>query len=112
MQAIPKKMLIHRATRHVMDKDRWGKEMPDDGQEITYIRIEPSSKVVRDKNHAEIQLVATLFYDCRNSRPCGVSWKEDDIVVANGEKYQVQTVEALYDGKRLHHYEIGMIRHA
>ena len=112
MQAIPKRLLIHKAVKYTYVKDRWGEETLDDGQEIKYIRIEPSSKVVRDKNNAEVQLAATLFYDCKNSRPCAVEWKTDDIVAVNGEKYRVQTVEPLYDGKRLHHYEIGMVKHA
>lgn len=112
MRAIPKWLLIHRAIRYKVNKDRWGQEIQEEGQELAYIRIEPSSKVVRDKNHAEVQLAATLFYDCRNSRPRGVEWEEDDIVVVNGERYRVQVIEPLYDGRRLHHYELGMVRHA
>nr|DAZ76063.1 MAG TPA: Minor capsid protein [Caudoviricetes sp.] len=112
MQAIPKWLLIHRAIRYKTSKDRWGQETPEEGQELAYIRIEPSSKVVRDKNRAEVQLAATLFYDCRNSRPRGVEWEEDDIVMVNGERYRVQVIEPLYDGRRLHHYELGMVRHA
>ena len=112
MQAIPKSLLIHKAVRHRVEKDKWGKETADGGQIITNIRIEPSSKVVRDKNHAEVQLAGTVFYDCKNSRPRGIEWKEDDIVVVNGERYRVQTVETLYDGRRLHHYELGVVRYA
>lgn len=112
MQAIPKRLLIHKSVKYTYVKDRWGEETLDDGQEIKYIRIEPSSKVVRDKNNAEVQLAAMLFYDCKNSFPRDVVWKEDDIVAVNDEKYRVQTVEPLYDGKRLHHYEIGMVKHA
>ena len=112
MRAIPKWLLIHRAIRYKVNKDRWGQETQEEEQELAYIRIEPSSKVVRDKNHAEVKLAATLFYDCRNSRPRGVEWEEDDIVVVNGERYRVQVIEPLYDGRRLHHYELGMVRHA
>lgn len=81
-------------------------------QELRYVRMEPSTKVVRDKNGAEIQLVATLFYDCRNSLPRGVICTVDDIIVFNGQKHAVRIVEPLYDGERLHHYELGLIAHA
>lgn len=111
MQAIPKKLLIHEATRYTEEKDRWGNGTPSEEQRLKYVRVEPSSKVVRDKNNAEVQLAATLFYDCRNSRPRGLTWKTDDVIAINGDKYRVQTVEPLYDEKRLHHYEIGMVRY-
>lgn len=74
--------------------------------------MEPSNKVVRDKNNAEVQLAATLFYDCRNSKPQGVIFFVDDIVIFNGQKHSIQVVEPLYDGRKLHHYELGLIRHA
>lgn len=79
---------------------------------LTHVRIEPSSKIVRDKNSAEIQLAATLFYDCRNSRPQGIIFAVDDIIIFNGQKHQVKLVEPLYDGERLHHYELGLIAYA
>lgn len=82
-----------------------------DDQELTHVRMEPSSKVVRDKNGAEIQLAATLFYDCRNSRPQGIEFAVDDIIIFNNQKHAVQLMEPLYDGERLHHYELGLIRH-
>ena len=56
-------------------------------------------------------MAATLFYDCRNSRPSDVSFKVDQVVDFNGQKYQIKTVETLYDNLKLHHYEIGMVRY-
>ena len=67
---------------------------------------------MRDKNNAEIQLAATLFYDCRNSRPRGVQFAEDDIISFNGLKHRVASVEPLYDDERIHHYEMGLVKHA
>lgn len=92
--------------------DRWGNETPGTAQELRYVRMEPTTKVVRDKNSAEIQLAATLFYDCRNSRPHGVTFAVGDIITFNGQKHQVKIVEPLYDGERLHHYELGLIAYA
>jgi hypothetical protein len=112
MKAIPKRLLIHTVTLERTTRNRWGEEMVEDEQELTFVRIDPSGKIVRDKNNAEIQLAATLFYDCRNSRPRDVEFLVDDIIVFNGQKHKVQTIEALYDERKLHHYELGLINHA
>ena len=113
MRAIPKKLLIHSVTHaREGEKDRWGYAELADNRELTHVRMEPSSKIVRDKNGAEIQLAATLIYDCRNSRPQGIEFAVDDIIIFNGQKHAVQLVEPLYDEKQLHHYELGLIARA
>lgn len=113
MRAIPKSLLIHAVTLYKKgEEDRWGKGDPDYFTELTYVRMEPSGKIVRDKNNAEIQLAATLFYDCKNSRPQDVAFEVDDIIIFNGMKHQVMLIEPLYDNKRLHHYELGLIKSA
>ena len=113
MHPIPKKLLIHAVTlSKVESKDRWGKETEGEGMELKYVRMEPSGKVVRDKNNAEVQLSAVLFYDCKNSSPKGIQFCEDDKITFNGQKHRIQTIEPLYDRKKLHHYEIGVIKDA
>lgn len=111
MRPIPKSLLIHSVILHKkINEDRWGKGELDAGVELTYVRMEPSSKIVRDKNNAEIQLAATLFYDCKNSSPKNMMFFTDDIIVFNGAKHRVQIIEPLYDEKRLHHYELGLVK--
>lgn len=113
IRAIPKKLLIHSAVYAKTDvEDRWGKETLKDEMKLRFIRLEPSTKIVRDKSGAEIQLAATFFYDCRNSRPQDIEFAVDDIILFNGQKYAVRLVEPLYDGGKLHHYELGLIKHA
>lgn len=113
MRSIPKNLLIHDVMlSKVEEKDRWGKETEGEGTELRHVRMEPSSKIVRDKNNAEVQLSAVLFYDCKNSSPKGVEFREDDKIAFNGQKHRIQTIEPLYDGKKLHHYEIGVIKDA
>ena len=112
MKPIPKKLLIHTVVLYEKTSiDKWGSEKLDDGQVLSKVGIEPSRKIVRDKNNSEIQLAATLFYDCRNSQPIGINFKVDQIIDFNGQKYQIKTVETLYDNLKLHHYEIGMVRY-
>ena len=95
-----------------IEKDRWGKETWNEGAMIEFVRIEPSTKIIRDKNNSEIQLSATMFYDCKNSRPKEIGFAVDDIIIFNGEKHQVKAIEPLFDEKRLHHYELGLIKYA
>ena len=115
IRPIPKALLIHSVDwipAESITKDRWGKAGEVSGQAVSRVRMEPSDRIVRDKNNAEIRLAAVLFYDCHNSRPAGMLPAVDDIVTFNGQKFRVQTVDPLYDGRRLHHYEIGLIRYA
>ena len=105
-------MLIHTVTyAKLLDADRWGTESLKNQQVIKNVRIEASSKLIRDKNNAEVQLAATLFYDCKNSSPRGVVFKTDDIIIFNGEMFKVQIMEPLYDARKLHHFELGLVKH-
>lgn len=113
MRAIPRRLLIHAVTlTRENRKDRWGKVADSTAEELKYVRLESSKKIVRDKNNAEIQLSAVLFCDCRNTLPANVNFQVDDIISFNGENYKVKEIEPLYDGKKLHHYEVGLVKYA
>lgn len=113
MTPIPRALLIHTVQiQTVTSKDDWGKETLSDKSELRYVRLDPSTKYVKDKSNNEIQLAAVLFYDCRNSRPRGQVFYDGQVITFNNERYRVKLVEPLYDGRRLHHYEIGMVRDA
>lgn len=114
MKPIPKKLLIHSADVYEETKDGkgWdGTELKQIGT-LSTIRIEPSSKIVRDKNNLEIQLAATLFFDCKHSRNTSGKLEEDLIIDFQGLKHRIVSIEPLYDERKLHHYEIGMVRYA
>lgn len=113
MMPIPKKLLIHKVLHErINKKDRWGAVEEADTTEVTKVRIEPINRIARDKNNAEIQLEAILFFDCKNSRPAGFKFAEDDVISFGDNKYRVQSVELLYDGEKLHHYELGLVKGA
>lgn len=114
MKPIPKSLLPHEAVLHkkINSGGRFEEDSLDPGIRLIYVRMEPSNKIVRDKNGAEIQLAATLFYDCKNSDPKNVSFKVDDVISFNGQKHRVQVVEPLYDNRKLHHYELGLVAYA
>lgn len=111
MRPIPRRLLIHTVKLHSeVNADVWGDGELNEGLSIKWVRMEPSSKIVRDKSGAEIQLSATLFYDCKNSLPKGISFSVDNIITFNGERYKVKAAEPLYDGRRLHHYELRLVK--
>lgn len=112
MRAIPKALLIHNARLLQEIPGKWGAEGLQPRAELKHIRIETSRKIVRDKNNAEQQLSAILFFDCRNSSPRGLEFQEDQVVDFCGLKHRIVSIEPLYDNKKLHHYEIGMVRYA
>nr|DAG52942.1 MAG TPA: Minor capsid protein [Caudoviricetes sp.]DAP77544.1 MAG TPA: Minor capsid protein [Caudoviricetes sp.] len=113
MRSIPNRLLIHTVSYHTQPQsDRWGVESVDAGITLQRVRLEPSKKIVRDINNAEIQLSATMFYDCKNSYPRGIEFHVDDLINFDGKQYSIKIIEPLYDEDRLHHYELGLIRHA
>lgn len=112
MKPIPKALLIHDGELQKAIPGEWDSAGLEHIEDLKKIRIEPSSRIVRDKNNAEIQLAAVMFFDCKNSRPSGQVFEEDQIFDFSGQKHRIVSIEPLYDGKKLHHYEIGMVRYA
>lgn len=113
MRPIPKRLLIHEVMHHkkLPGSGFYDEASLDQGILLKRVRLEPSARIIRDKNNAEVQLAATLFYDCSNSQPRNRVFAVDDVIIFNGAKYQVKTVELLYDGRRLHHNEVGVVRY-
>lgn len=99
IKAIPKSLLIHSANLLEEEAGEWDSAGTKKAACLTKIRIESASKIVRDKNSAEIQLDALLIFDGKNSRPKGQEFKEDQIVDFNGQKHRIVSVEPLYDEK-------------
>lgn len=104
---IRKRLLIHDATLKKISRDTWGNEVTDE-IELSNVRIEPSSKIVINKNNAEIQLTSTMFFDVNNSKPNDVEFAEKDVITFNGIDYTIEMIEKLYTTK-FHHYELGLM---
>lgn len=109
MIPIPKRLLIHSCTlKTPVSEDGYGKTVYSEPVMLEKVRIEPSAAVITDKQNRQRQLSALLLYDCRSSKGL-TEFKTEDIVCFNGTEYSVGKIDALYDGKRLHHYEVGLI---
>lgn len=107
---MPKALLIHSAKLlEVSTENTWQSEETAEIATLKNIRIEPLSKLVTAKDNTQVTLTAGLFYDCKNSRPSGVSFKQGQKIIFNSIEYIVETIEPLYDGQKLHHYELGLI---
>ena len=119
---IPKRLLIHSAELITeFAPDKWGKATERNTVGLEHVRIEPSAKHVINSNGETVQLVAVLFFDCRNSSPADVTFalKDDTVngktaalqkVSFEGRLFTVQTIEPLYaDKNRIHHYEVGLV---
>ena len=109
MLAIPKNLLIHSALLQSVSKDKWQSETLNTIAELKKIRVDPSSKLITSKDNRQITLSAVLFYDCKNSRPCKISFEHGQKIAFNGNTYTIETIEELYDNRKLHHYELGLI---
>lgn len=110
MKPIPKKLLIHSVElMEVNTANSWQEEETKTIANLKYVRIEPSSKLITAKDNRQVTLAATLLYDCRNSRPAGVEFKQGQKIIWNGIEHVIETIEPLYDGEKLHHYELGLI---
>lgn len=108
---IPKHLLIHSATHYfgTLSEDEWGNISHTDSRDLTFVRFEPTSKLVMSKDNREWQLEVLMFYDQRNSRPSGLTFAEGDKVTFNGQDYTVVSNDYLHDEKGLHHQEVGLV---
>jgi len=109
MKGIRKNLLIHDATLKVETKTN-DFETPSILETfLKRVRIDPSDKVVKSANNNEQELTSIMFFDIKNSLPKDQTFEKDQIIVFNGKEHTIVEISSLYDGKRLHHYEIGLV---
>ena len=121
MRPIPKSILIHSAVLVTeYSPDLWGKSTESSAAPLDNVRIDPCRTTMTDSRSQTITLSANLFFDCANSS-CAVPFylegdKDGDgkivknqFVEWHGRRYGVKTIEPIYDSKKLHHYEVGLI---
>lgn len=108
IRAISKRLLPHTAIlKHSIGKDRWDEPTYDD-TELSYVRFDPSSKVIQSKTNQELQLNSIMFYDYKNSRPKDVIFDEGDILIFDDKIYKIVAINCP-SGFEKHHLELGLI---
>lgn len=105
---IPASALIHSAALQQAAKDANQDLTYTTIAELTRVRMEPSARQVLTKDGAQKQLTMTMFFDARNSQPTGAAFEAGQYVLFNGIHYRIEAVDPLYDGRKLHHYEVGL----
>ena len=108
MRPIPRACLIHAATLARATVDQDGNETLTPLASLTRVRVEPNAAETFVKNEAQLRQTATLLYDVRNSLPKGTAFATGQYVLFEGRRYRVESITELYDGRRLHHLELGL----
>lgn len=109
MKPIPKHLLIHSARAIKQENaDRWNNKTDKTVAQLENVRIEPSSTLTVTKDNRQIKLSAVLFFDCMHSKPADFDFSDTDIIEALGGRYEIISVDKLYDDKKLHHYEVSL----
>ena len=116
MIPIPRRLLIHSCQLVTeLPKDKWG-NVSAVSEVLSCVRIEPCAKVVKSADGVDVQLSAVMFFDMHTSFPRSAVFKlsgdegcERQVVIFEGRRYVVGSIERLYDTKGVHHLEIGLI---
>ena len=109
MKPIPKHLLIHSAKAiKLSEPDTWNNRTDERVMDLKNVRIEPSNSLTVTKDNRQVKVSAVLFFDCTTSKPRDFDFSGTDIIEALGARYEVVSVDKLYDEKKLHHYEVGL----
>lgn len=110
MKSIPRKLLIHTVAQGYAPVNADGYGDKNTKKRTLYcVRVEPSSKLVKSKDNNELQLTSVMFYDCQNSMPRGVVFAQGNTIEFDGSTYHVETLDKIYDNRKLHHIELGLV---
>jgi hypothetical protein len=108
MRPIPRNYLIHKVkVLSEIIRDTWGNEIPGTETVISFVRVEPKTKLVIDKQNRQVKLSALVFYDMVNSTPAH-EFSVSDRIIFKGRTYNIAVIDELYDASKLHHLEIGL----
>ena len=108
MRPIPRALMIHSATLALPATDAYGAETLTPEAELTRVRVSTTETLRDGEGALRAGLSAVLWYDARQSSPRGVAFAPGQILLFEGRRYRVETVEALCGGRQLHHVELGL----
>ena len=108
MKPIPRSLLPHTATLMVPGGTEVWQQPIYAHRQLLRVRVEPSDKMIAGSDNTQQQLVCTLFFDAQNSAPKGTEFSVGQKIVWNGREMTVMRADRLYDGQRLHHWEVGL----
>jgi hypothetical protein len=108
---IPRYILPHSATQKygTSTEAESGAVTWPSSRALSYVRFDPSSKLVLSKENQQVQLSAIMFFDCRNSLPAGATFAIGDQISVGSRTYTVVGGdEPIWDARHAHHYEVEL----
>jgi len=112
---IQKRLLIHSGVLVTGGtNDIWQNTSGTTEVNLENIRFDNTDKIVKSPSNVERKLTAIMFFDVKNSKPKGQVFEKNQIIKFQTEflplaERRIETIEEVYDGKKLHHYEIGVV---
>lgn len=108
MIPIPRSILVHTATLQNATGDRNQNRTYTTVAALSRIRVELANQQMINKDGKQVQLSGRLFFDAHNSLPKDTAFSVGQYVLFNSVEYRVESVEPLFDKRKLHHYEVGL----
>lgn len=113
IKPIPKNLLIHSCTLRHKSGDTGGYYPPEIIEtQLNHVLIQGGSKITYSNDANELTCSRTLYYDCANSTPRGISFHENDEIIFGDEVCTIKVVLPCYtdiNNSQPHHYEIGIL---
>ena len=93
MRPIPRRILVHSVTYSARASvDEYNNPTYATGVPVSFVRLEPV-KMTALRALGELKDDKfTLYYDCENSEPTGVAFKELDKITYNGSDYIIRSI--------------------
>ena len=109
IKPIPRRMLPDSVVyKPLLENGRNGSVWGDEVM-LKFVCVDYNTKYAIKGDNQGVAYKAMLFYDCRNSRPIGIAFREKDKIIHNGKEMTVESVSIPNSGDRIHHYELGLV---
>lgn len=109
VKPISKRLLPHKVIYKSYSNGRNGVTY-DEGIELSLVSVDYNTKYGIKADSQANEFKATLFYDCVNSKPKYIVFKEKDKIVHNGAEMTVESISAPnWCNDKVHHYELGLV---
>ena len=108
MRPIPRSMLCHTAQLLTVTADSYGLEATALYATLEYVHVAIKGQDDHTQLGTRREYRGLLIYDTRTSVPPGVTFALGQRVRYAGTLYRIEAIRPLYDGQRLHHYEVTL----
>ena len=112
IRAIPKSLLIHTVTHaKLKESDRWGAESLQISVQLNLYGLSHPARLSATRIMRRYSLRQQCFMTVKTAVREAWNLKQTTLSVFNGERFKVKICEPLYDERKLHHWELGLVKH-